>query len=127
MTANRLRALEAEGQAVWLDFLDRRFLAEGGLARLIEEDGLTGVTSNPAIFEKAIAHHTDYDEQIADLLREGDASLTRIYEELAVTDIQAAADALRPVYDRLDGARSADSTLGLNIPVIPGGDAHDRC
>jgi transaldolase/glucose-6-phosphate isomerase len=101
---NRLQALEAEGQAVWLDYLDRGFLAEGGLARLIEEDGLTGVTSNPSIFEKAIGHGNDYDEQIAQLVRGGETDLAAVYERLAVTDIQAAADALRPVYDRLDGA-----------------------
>ena len=61
MMANRLHELEAEGQAVWLDFLDRGFLAEGGLKRLIEEDGVTGVTSNPSIFEKAIGHGREYD------------------------------------------------------------------
>ena len=104
MMTNRLRALHAEGQAVWLDFLDRRFLAEGGLTRLVEQDGLTGVTSNPSIFEKAIAHEDDYDAEIAELVREGETSLTVIYEHLAVTDIQAAADVLRPAYDRLDGA-----------------------
>jgi transaldolase/glucose-6-phosphate isomerase len=104
MMVNRLQALEAEGQAVWLDYLDRSFLAEGGLARLIEEDGVTGVTSNPSIFEKAIGHGNDYDEQIAQLVRGGETDLAAVYERLAVTDIQAAADALRPVYDRLDGA-----------------------
>ena len=104
MMANRLHALEAEGQAVWLDYLDRSFLAEGGFTRLIEQDGVTGVTSNPSIFEKAIGHGSEYDEDIAALVREGDLSLTQIYEHLAITDIQAAADALRPVYDRLDGA-----------------------
>ncbi len=104
MMANRLHALEAEGQAVWLDFLDRSFLAEGGLARLIEQDGLTGVTSNPSIFERAIGHDSDYNGEIAELMREGETNPTAIYEHLAVADIQAAADALRPVYDRLDGA-----------------------
>jgi len=104
MMGNRLQALEAEGQAVWLDFLDRGFLAEGGLSRLIEQDGVTGVTSNPSIFEKAIGHGHDYDEDIGALVREGRSSLTQIYEHLAIADIQAAADALRPVYDRLDGA-----------------------
>ncbi len=104
MMANRLHALEAEGQAVWLDFLDRAFLAEGGLTRLIEQDGVTGVTSNPSIFEKAIGHGRDYDEDIAALVRHGEMSVTGIYEHLAITDIQAAADDLRPVYDRLDGA-----------------------
>ena len=71
MMANRLHALEAEGQAVWLDFLDRSFLAEGGLKRLIEEDGVTGVTSNPSIFEKAIGHGREYDEEIAALVAQG--------------------------------------------------------
>jgi len=104
MMVNRLQALEAEGQAVWLDYLDRSFLAEGGLARLIEEDGFTGVTSNPSIFEKAIGHGRHYDEQIAELVRGGETSLAAIYEHLAVTDVQAAADTLRPLYDRLDGA-----------------------
>ena len=104
MMANRLHALEGEGQAVWLDFLDRNFLAEGGLTRLIEEDGVTGVTSNPSIFEKAIGHGHAYDEQIAALVRTGDPSVTRIYEQLAITDIRAATDALRPVYDGLNGA-----------------------
>jgi transaldolase/glucose-6-phosphate isomerase len=104
MMANRLHALEAEGQAVWLDFLDRGFLAEGGLTRLIEQDGVTGVTSNPSIFEKAIGHGRDYQEDIAALVRHGDMSVTAIYEHLAITDIKAAADALRPVHDRLGGA-----------------------
>jgi transaldolase / glucose-6-phosphate isomerase len=104
MMPNRLHALEAEGQAVWLDFLDRSFLAQGGFARLIEQDGVTGVTSNPSIFEKAIGHGNEYDEDIAALVREGEPSLTQIYEHLAITDIKAAADALRPVYDRLNGA-----------------------
>jgi transaldolase/glucose-6-phosphate isomerase len=104
MMVNRLQALASQGQAVWLDYLDRGFLAQGGLARLIEEDGLTGVTSNPSIFEKAIGHDNDYDDQIAELVRGGETSPAAIYEHLAVTDIQAAADALRPVYDRLDGA-----------------------
>jgi transaldolase/glucose-6-phosphate isomerase len=104
MMVNRLQALANQGQAVWLDYLDRGFLAQGGLARLIEEDGLTGVTSNPSIFEKAIGHDNDYDEQIAELVRGGETNPAAIYERLAVTDIQAAADALRPVYDRLDGA-----------------------
>jgi transaldolase/glucose-6-phosphate isomerase len=104
MMANRFRALEVEGQAVWLDFLDRRFLAEGGLARLVEEDGLTGVTSNPSIFEKAITNDSDYNDEIAELAHQGETRPTAIYEHLAVTDIRAAADILRPVYDRLNGA-----------------------
>jgi transaldolase len=63
-SANPLNRLHDYGQAVWLDFLSRRFIAEGGLKKLIEQDGLTGVTSNPSIFEKAIDGSTDYDAQI---------------------------------------------------------------
>ncbi len=65
-SANPLRQLHDYGQAVWLDFLSRRFIAEGGLKKLIEQDGLTGVTSNPSIFEKAIAGSTDYDSSLED-------------------------------------------------------------
>jgi transaldolase/glucose-6-phosphate isomerase len=104
MMANRLHALEAEGQKVWLDFLDRTFLAEGGLTRLIEQDGVTGVTSNPSIFEKAIGRGREYDADIAAMVGQGDSSVSEIYEHLAITDIRAAADALWPVYERLGGA-----------------------
>jgi transaldolase/glucose-6-phosphate isomerase len=102
--SNRLHTLEVEGQAVWLDFLDRRFLSEGGLTRLIEQNGVTGVTSNPSIFEKAIGHGVDYNKDIASLLYQDERSVTEVYEHLAITDIQEACDELRPVYDRLHGA-----------------------
>lgn len=101
---SQLKALGTQGQAVWLDFLERRFLAEGGLARMIERDGVTGVTSNPSIFEKAIGHGDAYDEELDALTKGAERTVSDIYEHLAVADIQAAADALRPVYDRLDGA-----------------------
>ncbi len=100
---NRLKELEAAGQAVWLDFVDRRFLAEGGLKKLVGEDGLTGVTSNPSIFEKAMGHGDAYDEGLAEFLGEKDASVVATYEHLAIADIKAAADDLRPVYDGLAG------------------------
>ena len=100
----RLNDLAAKGQAVWLDFVDRKFLAEGGLQKLVDEDGLTGVTSNPSIFEKAMGHGTAYDAALADYDRThpGAPAMDR-YEHLAIQDIQAAADTLRPVYDRLGG------------------------
>jgi len=100
----RLNDLAAQGQAVWLDFVDRKFLAEGGLQKLVDEDGLTGVTSNPSIFEKAMGHGTAYDAALAEFDREhpGAPAMDR-YEHLAIQDIQAAADTLRPVYDRLNG------------------------
>jgi ribose 5-phosphate isomerase B len=107
MTAleNPLRALQVFGQSVWLDYIRRSIITGGELRRLIDDDGLRGVTSNPAIFEKAITGSSDYREALARPdFRALDAK-TR-YERLAVQDIQDAADALRPVYDdtsRRDG------------------------
>jgi transaldolase/glucose-6-phosphate isomerase len=71
-SVNPLRQLHDYGQAVWLDFLSRRFIAEGGLKTLIERDGLTGVTSNPSIFEKAIAGSADYDSSLKAAETSGD-------------------------------------------------------
>ena len=100
----KLNDLGSLGQAVWLDFVDRKFLKSGGLQKLVDEDGLTGVTSNPSIFEKAMGHGDAYDESLAEFDRAhpGAATIDR-YEALAVEDIKAAADTLRPVYDRLEG------------------------
>ncbi|WP_315811647.1 bifunctional transaldolase/phosoglucose isomerase [Bradyrhizobium sp. SZCCHNR2028] len=100
---NPVKALEEHGQAVWLDFLARGFVAKGDLKRLIDEDGVKGVTSNPAIFEKAIGSSDEYDTPIATALKNGDRSPTQLFEAVAVEDIQNAADVLRPVYDRFDG------------------------
>ncbi|MGN6376941.1 MAG: transaldolase [Sphingomonas sp.] len=101
---SKLSDLGGLGQAAWLDFVDRKFLEEGGLKKLVEEDGLTGVTSNPSIFEKAMGHGTAYDDSLADYDRtHPDAPTIDRYEALAVQDIKAAADTLRPVYDRLTG------------------------
>jgi transaldolase/glucose-6-phosphate isomerase len=104
MMHDRLKALEGRGQAVWLDFVERRFLAEGGLTKLVELDGVTGVTSNPSIFEKAMGHGDAYDADFAELAKDRNLAIIDIYEHLAIADIQAACDILRPVYDRLDGA-----------------------
>ena len=100
MTAleNRLRALQVFGQSVWLDYIRRSLITSGELRRLIDEDGLRGVTSNPAIFEKAVAGSSDYKE----ILEAPDAralDAKTLYERLAVRDIQDAADVLRPVYE----------------------------
>jgi transaldolase/glucose-6-phosphate isomerase len=100
MTAmeNRLRALQVFGQSVWFDYIRRSLITSGELHRLIDEDGLRGVTSNPAIFEKAIAGSSDYRE----ILESPDAralDAKTLYEKLAVRDIQDAADALHPVYE----------------------------
>src|SRR6266566_1887675 len=99
---NPLRELEALGQSIWLDDIDRGDLLSGRFKRLIEEDGLAGATGNPTIFEHSITHDTTYDEQILQLIREG-KSAQEIYEALAITDEQTAADLLRPVYEQTGG------------------------
>ena len=100
---NPVKALENHGQAVWLDFLARGFVAKGDLKALIDTDGVKGVTSNPSIFEKAIGSSDEYDGAIGKALKKGDRPVADLFEALAVEDIQNAADVLRPVYDRLDG------------------------
>jgi transaldolase/glucose-6-phosphate isomerase len=111
-SANPLERLHEAGQAIWLDFLSRRFIAEGGLKKLVEQDGLAGVTSNPSIFEKAIAGSTDYDPALKATLSRGDRDVMALYEALAVEDIQNAADALRPVYD---ATQRADGYVSLEV------------
>jgi transaldolase/glucose-6-phosphate isomerase len=98
---NPLKALLQSGQSVWLDYIRRSLITSGELARLVEEDGLRGVTSNPAIFEKAIVGSTDYQDILdAPQYREYDAKA--LYEAIAVRDVRDAADILRPVYDSSD-------------------------
>ena len=100
---NPVKALENHGQAVWLDFLARGFVAKGDLKKLIETDGVKGVTSNPSIFEKAIGSSDEYDGAIGKALKSSDRPVAELFEHLAVEDIQHAADVLRPVYDQLKG------------------------
>jgi transaldolase/glucose-6-phosphate isomerase len=100
---NPVKALETHGQSVWLDFLARGFVAKGELQKLIDSDGVKGVTSNPSIFEKAIGSSDEYDGAIGSALKKGDRPVAELFERLAVEDIQRAADVLRPVYDRLSG------------------------
>lgn len=99
----RLAALTAAGTSVWLDQIKRALLTTGELQRLVEEDSLRGVTSNPTIFNAAILGSDDYDEQLAEAAREG-LDDRGIYQELAIRDIQDACDVLRVVYDSTDGA-----------------------
>ncbi len=104
-TGNPLKQLEAYGQSPWLDFIQRSFIGPQ-LQELIDRDGLKGITSNPAIFEKAMGHGTDYDAGFEALKEKGDLDALDIYEALAVQDIQAACDKMRPVYDatnKVDG------------------------
>ena len=87
MKENPLLKLEGFGQSIWMDFIRRGTIASGELKQLIEEDGLSGVTSNPSIFEKAIAGSHDYDDAIRKLALEG-KSVDQIYTALTVEDIQ---------------------------------------
>jgi transaldolase/glucose-6-phosphate isomerase len=100
---NPVKALESHGQAVWLDFLARGFIAKGDLKNLIDTDAVKGVTSNPSIFEKAIGSSDEYDAPIAKALQFGDRPVAELFETLAIEDIQHAADVLKPVYDSLKG------------------------
>jgi len=109
---NPVKALETHGQAVWLDFLARGFIARGDLKALIDNDGLKGVTSNPSIFEKAIASSDEYDAAVGKALAKRDLPVAELFERVAVEDIQSAADVLRPVYDQFDGA---DGFVSLEV------------
>ncbi|HXY10982.1 MAG TPA: transaldolase [Terriglobales bacterium] len=95
---NPLRDLLNYGQSVWLDYIRRNLFTGGELRRLLEEDGLRGMTSNPAIFEKAIAGSSDYADLLQSLAARTDLDAKARYEILAIRDIQDAADLLRPVY-----------------------------
>lgn len=101
-SANPLRQLEDFGQSLWLDYIRRHLLLSPEFRRLIDEDGLKGMTSNPTIFEKAIGGSNDYDEQFAELVQ-AQKSVDELYEALTTEDIKHAADALRPLYDSTDG------------------------
>jgi transaldolase / glucose-6-phosphate isomerase len=96
---NPLKSLNGYGQVVWLDFLSRRFITDGSLKRLIDEDGLAGATSNPSIFEMAILGSRDYDAELIEAARAGNPTDRALFERIAIADIRNAADVLRPVYD----------------------------
>jgi transaldolase len=95
-----LRTLRDAGQSIWLDFLRRGLIAGGGLARLVGEDGVTGVTSNPTIFAKAIGGSSDYDEAIRRLADQGRPSPLEIFYGLALADVRMAADLFAPIYEQ---------------------------
>ncbi len=109
---NPVRQLEKAGQSVWLDYIRRSLLVYGGLERLIENDGVKGVTSNPAIFEKAIAGSNDYIEIIRDLAQRPHSHTESVFEQIAVDDIQYAADILYPVYH---ATRGRDGYVSLEV------------
>jgi transaldolase len=108
---NPLVELQQQGQSVWLDYIRRKALLSGDVRKLIEEDGLRGMTANPAIFQAAIAAGDDYDQTIEKMVRAG-AEPVAIYEQLAVEDIQEACDQFRALYDSTDGA---DGFVSLEV------------
>ena len=111
MGENPLVKLGTFGQSIWLDYIRRQMIESGELKKLIDADGLKGVTSNPSIFQKAIAGSTDYDQAIRTLARAG-KSVQEIYETLTVEDVGQAADVFRPLYDKVDGT---DGFVSLEV------------
>jgi transaldolase/glucose-6-phosphate isomerase len=99
------------GQSAWLDLIGRRLIQSGELERMAEEDGIRGVTANPAIFEKAIAETNEYDDELKKLVAKG-LSPMQIYETLAVADVRAACDVLRPLFEKLKGG---DGFVSLEV------------
>src|SRR5256885_10957384 len=101
---SNLHALHDLGQSVWIDYLSRDMVHGGELARMMREDAVTGVTSNPTIFQKAISQGNAYDDQLRQLLAAGETDPTEIFLQLAVQDVRDACDLLRPAWDEGKGA-----------------------
>ncbi|WP_367865518.1 transaldolase [Pedobacter sp. WC2423] len=115
MEANKVKKIHDYGQSIWLDFIDRDIIKSGKLKELIEIDGVRGLTSNPAIFEKAISSSSDYDADIAELSKEK-ISNEDIFYRLAIKDIQQAADLLLPVYN--EEVEGADGYASLEVSPL---------
>jgi len=120
-TSNPVASLRDYGQSVWLDFIRRSLITSGELKRYVDEDGLGGVTSNPAIFEKAIGGSDDYKAALAEIATDPKLSPKDIFEQLAIKDIQDATDVLRVVYDRTHGA---DGYVSLEVAPDLARDTH---
>jgi len=114
-TANPLKELLNYGQSMWLDYIRRDLITGGKLKTMIEKDGLRGMTSNPSIFEKAIADSSLYDDMLKSLTSRGDLDATSIYEQIAIRDIQGAADILRPVYQE---SQFRDGYVSLEVSPL---------
>ncbi|SEM16630.1 transaldolase [bacterium A37T11] len=113
MEANKIKKIHDFGQSIWLDFIDRHILQTGQLQKLITDDGIRGLTSNPAIFEKAISGSDDYNDDIAALSKEGYTD-EDLFFELAIKDIRAAADLLYPIYND-EEIKGADGYVSLEV------------
>jgi transaldolase/glucose-6-phosphate isomerase len=114
-TKNPLKELLNYGQSMWLDYIRHDLFTTGKLAKLIDEDGLRGMTSNPSIFEKAIGESTLYDDILHSLASRKDLTTTDIYEQIAIRDIQSAADALRSVYEQ---SKFRDGYVSLEVSPL---------
>ncbi len=112
---NPLKALLGYGQSMWLDYIRRDLLTSDQLKTMIEEDGLRGMTSNPSIFEKAIADSSLYDDILKSLASRNDLDTTGRYEQIAIRDIQGAADILRPVYE---SSQFKDGYVSLEVSPL---------
>ncbi|HMF88078.1 MAG TPA: transaldolase family protein, partial [Gemmatimonadaceae bacterium] len=112
---NPLRELNKCGQSVWYDNLNRELIVTGALQRMVDEDGVSGGTSNPSIFEKAVSSGSAYDEQMRKLVDKG-RELPEIYDELTVTDVKLSAEIFRPIYE---GTAGGDGYASLEVsPLI---------
>lgn len=109
---NRLQQLHDAGQSIWIDYIDRTILRNGDLERRIRDDALTGMTSNPTIFEKALAEGTAYDDQLAVLRATGVSEPARLFEAIETDDVRTACDAFRSVYD---ATRGADGYVSIEV------------
>jgi transaldolase/glucose-6-phosphate isomerase len=112
---NPLQALLGYGQSMWLDYIRRDLITDGTLKAMIADDGLRGMTSNPAIFEKAIAESSLYDDILKALASRSDLDTKARYEQIAIRDIQGAADVLRPVYD---SSKFRDGYVSLEVSPL---------
>jgi transaldolase len=112
MSTNNVKRIHDFGQSIWLDFIERKLIQSGDLKKLIDEDGVRGITSNPAIFEKAINSSDDYDQQISELAAQGKSD-EEIFYALAIKDIQAAADLFKSVYE--EEVEGADGYVSLEV------------
>jgi transaldolase/glucose-6-phosphate isomerase len=112
---NPLKALLGYGQSMWLDYIRRDLITSGSLKTMIEDDGLRGMTSNPSIFEKAIAESSLYDDMLKSLASRPDLNATARYEQIAIRDIQDAADVLRPVYE---SSKFRDGYVSLEVSPL---------
>ncbi|WP_323992948.1 bifunctional transaldolase/phosoglucose isomerase [Nguyenibacter sp. L1] len=120
-TTNPLKTLESFGQSPWLDFIQRSYTENGSLKKLVDEDGLKGVTSNPAIFQKAMGQGTDYDAQYKDILAHRIVDAGTLYETMAIDDIKAATKVLYPVYEATKGL---DGYVSLEVSPYLARDTH---